>query len=144
MVTVYTYTNNKYYHFGYSMIMANNSNDLDTGTPQIEEKMHTTKLKTTSNVQSYSYIKNTLLEYIDQAIPINLTTPSKETHVVIVMEEQRETTQDAIKHSFLTDYIKSLQDQIGHLKSKVFFLSGELKQKNYGTIFERKLWNEQE
>ena len=65
------------------MIMANNSNDLDTGTLQIEEKMHTTKLKTTSNAQSNSYIKNTLLEYIDQAIPINLTTPSKETHVVI-------------------------------------------------------------
>ena len=60
------------------------------------------------------------------------------------MEEQRETTQDAIKHSFLTDYMKSLQDQIEHLKSKVCFLSGELKQKNYGTIFERKLWNVQE
>ena len=46
------------------------------------------------------------------------------------MKELRETSQNAIKRSFLNDYIKSLQDQIEHLKNEVCFLRGELKGKN--------------
>ena len=48
------------------------------------------------------------------------------------MKEQSETFQDAIKHCFffLNDYIKSLLDQIEHLKSEVSFLRRELKDKN--------------
>ena len=58
------------------------------------------------------------------------------------MKEQRETSQDAIKHSFFNDYIKSLLDQIKkivgrnlldqieRLKNEVSFVRGELKDKN--------------
>lgn len=52
------------------------------------------------------------------------------------MKEQRENSHDTIKHSFLNDYIKSLQDQIERLKSEVCFLRGELKGLNeFSTLF---------
>ena len=43
---VYSYTHKKkYYHFGCRMIIANTSNDLNTGKPPIDENIHTPKLQ---------------------------------------------------------------------------------------------------
>ena len=109
------------------MILANSSNDLNTGTQPIDENIHTPGLKTSSSIHSDSYINNILLKDIDQFISITLTPPSNENHTATAMKEQRETSQDAIKHSFLNDYVKSLQDQIKHFKSEVHFLRGEIK-----------------
>ena len=120
------------------MITANTSNDLNTETSPIDEDIHTSELKTASSIHSDSFISNILLEDIDQDIPITLTTTSKETNAVIAMKEQRETSQNAIKCSFLNDYIKSLLDQIEHVKGKVNFLRGELKDKN---AFAKTLFN---
>ena len=132
-----TYTNlKKYYHFGCGLIITNISNDLNNGTPPTGENIHSPELKTTSSINSDFCINNILLGDIGQVIPIILTPPSKETHAVIAMKEQRENSHDTIKHSFLNDYIKSLQDQIERLKSEVCFLRGELKGLNeFPTLF---------